>query len=66
MTWFITCNCRVIAASRAGWPCPWIAVHQEAIASNTRIWAPSWITVSQAPSAPTATTGGVVSAPILL
>ena len=66
MTWFSTVNCSAIAASSTGWPWPWIAVHQEAIASSTRTWAPSRTTVSQAPWAPTATTGGIASAPIAL
>ena len=39
MTWFITASWRVIAASSTGWPCPWTAVHQDAIASRTRISA---------------------------
>jgi hypothetical protein len=56
----------VIAASSTGWPWPWIAVHHEAIASSTSIRRPSWISVSQAPLAPTATTGGRDSAPMVL
>ena len=60
----------MIAASSVGWPWPWIAVHHELIASSTSTGLPSAsagsITVSQAPCAPTATTGGKAPAPILL
>ena len=40
MTWFIVASCRVIAASSTGWPCPWIAVHHELIASSTSTGRP--------------------------
>ena len=63
MTWLSTLTCSVSAASSTGWPWPWIAVHQEAIASSTRTRAPSRITVSEAPSAPTATTGARAAPP---
>src|SRR5437588_5199112 len=43
-----------------------MAVHQELIASSAWIGLPSWISVSHAPRAPTATTGGAASAPIVL
>ena len=66
MTWFIVASWPVIAASSTGWPWPWIAVHHEAIASSTSIRRPSSISVSQAPLAPTATTGGSASAPMVL
>ena len=66
MTWLIVASCAVIAASSTGWPCPWMAVHQELIASSASICLPSRTSVSQAPRAPTATTGGTASAPIVL
>jgi hypothetical protein len=43
-----------------------MAVHHELIASSTSTGAPPSITVSHAPRAPTATTGGDASAPIVL
>src|ERR1700738_4676268 len=43
-----------------------MAVHQELIASSTSPGSPSRISVSRAPRAPTATTGGTASAPIVL
>src|SRR5690242_3071438 len=57
-----------MARSRTGWPWPCTAVHQEAIASSTSAGSPSAgsITVNQAPLAPTATTGGNASAPMVL
>ncbi|CFR89454.1 Uncharacterised protein [Mycobacterium tuberculosis] len=66
MTWFITRNWVVNAWSRAGWPCPWIAVHQELIASSTSIGWPSRISVNHAPWAATATTGDTASLPMEL
>jgi hypothetical protein len=70
MTWFICASCPVIAASSVGFPWPWMAVHHELIASTTSTGLSSSpagsMTVSQAPRAPTATTGGRASAPIPL
>ncbi len=66
MTWFIARSWVVSAASRTGWPCPWIAVHHELIASRASMGTPSRINVSQAPWAPTATTGRTDSAPMVL
>ena len=66
MTWFIAPSWVVSAASSTGWPCPWIAVHQELIASSTSIGLPSLTSVSQAPRAPTATTGATDSLPMVL
>jgi hypothetical protein len=43
-----------------------MAVHHELIASNTSTGSPSRMSVNQAPWAPTATTGGTASAPIVL
>ncbi|BDB42931.1 hypothetical protein IWGMT90018_33770 [Mycobacterium kiyosense] len=66
MTWFMVASWAVIAASRTGWPWPWIAVHHELIASSTSIGRPSRIRVSPAPRAATATTGGIASPPMVL
>lgn len=66
MTWFMAASWSDSAASSTGWPWPWIAVHQELMASSARTSAPSRIRVSQAPRAPTATTGATDSAPMVL
>ncbi len=66
MTWFIVSSWPASAASSSGWPCPWMAVHQELIASSASIGLPSRISVSQAPRAATATTGVTDSLPMVL
>lgn len=66
MTWFIAPSWADRAASRTGWPCPWIAVHQELMASSASTGSPPRISVNRAPCAATATTGAMNSAPIVL